>query len=340
VASGAPTGDLAKEREFVAEVLRDYKLHELEQKKRAAGPRDDASAMQARAGIEWEQARLRFEGERDPKRREELQNRWAAMELEVDRLEIILQTEDTRQRIAAAQERVRTALKEQAWYPRNKALRPNGCTTCADSALRFTAAVVAKSEGQLTPDQARAAAMARYPGLVNAAKEIRVNLVHGAQLLKQCGEGAAACARPDLGAVWLEAGAEPSIVAHETMHALTSPGWMRRVPATVNEPMTEYLARDLGYYRQQDGILTSKAYEGGQRLLSEYIEGKPGRKEALVKAYFSGDFSDLEKLDSDIDARMKSWDALMKNTRPGSSVVIDDEALPEPEPGPIFNWGF
>ena len=129
---------------------------------------------------------------------------------------------------------------------------------------------------------------------------------------------------------------------HEVFHNLSALAWYLRVPSTVNEAVTEYLTRRQGVFPPDD-VVMGKAYEGSQRLISDYVAANPAREAALAKAFLAGDFRDLERLEdapvrrpygprfvaspNPLDVRFRSWDALLTNRLPGSSVAIDDESI-------------
>lgn len=115
----------------------------------------------------------------------------------------------------------------------------------------------------------------------------------------------------------------------------------------MNEAVTEFLTRRMGRFPPDGTLLHAKAYEGSQRLISDYVAANPAREDALAKAYLTGDFGDLDRLE---DAsmrgsvfamlhgpsaqRFRDWDARLANVLPGSSLTIDDETL-SPPPLPV-----
>lgn len=216
---------------------------------------------------------------------------------------------------------------------------PRGCPTCADSPTRFSPQAFRQQSRPVTAAAIRSELAAKYPGWVDDGP-MRSVMLGERPLREQCGPAAAACAAMGSESVYLpRSGATPALVAHETLHALTSAGWAARVPSTVNEAVTEYLTRKMGYFEAQGGV-RKKAYEGGQQLLADYVAARPDREAALAKAYFTGDFSDLEALEDSslfgrflprswsLDRRFREFDSALANVRPGTSVTIDDEELP------------
>jgi hypothetical protein len=132
-------------------------------------------------------------------------------------------------------------------------------------------------------------------------------------------------------------GTSSAVVYHETLHTMTSDGWNHRVgKGPTNEAMTEYLTRKAGYFETGTGFGT-KAYEGGQRLLDEYIKENPAREDALAKAYFTGDFSDLDRLETlpapaqswkkPFDSRIALWEKQMENKLGGGTTYDDEQIL-------------
>lgn len=224
-------------------------------------------------------------------------------------------------------------------------LVPRSCPTCANAPERFTPEALARREKPVTAAGVRDELVAKYPAWVRPGPMTSVSLTRQ-QISDTCGRGAAACAVMGSHSVWVpREDATPALVAHETMHALTSPEWAKRVPGTVNEAMTEYLTRKLGYFESGGGI-RKKAYDGGQQLLADYIAARPEREEALTKAYFTGDFSDLEALEDKPpfgryepfrtpawERRFASFNHALANVKPGASLVRDDEDLPRPTAG-------
>ena len=198
----------------------------------------------------------------------------------------------------------------------------------------------------LTAGAARDAIAAKYPDYVKPGPMVTKVLPTRELVEQACGKGAGACAHMGSSTVSLPTNPSASLVNHETLHALTSPKWGDRVPRTVNESVTEYFNRKMGYFAP-GGFVSKKAYEGGQPLLDRYIAAKPGREDALAKAYFTGDFSALEALEDRptfgraapgdvLNSRLAQWDSLLKNRRPGASVTIDDEDLPKPPEPPVL----
>ena len=246
------------------------------------------------------------------------------------------QREQELRRVETERRGVAASLKHVPWMsarPPADPLAPNGCATCANSSVRLSRA--ATPSQPISAGQARDAIANRYPKYVKRGPMTTVSL-SPTELDRTCGKNAAACAPMGANTVYLPRNPSPDVVAHETMHALTSPAWGDRVPETVNESMTEFMTRRMGYFAEGGGVRT-KAYEGGQPLLDRYIRANPAREDALAPAYFTGDFSALEALEDApppgktrammLDQRLASWDLLMANRLPGSSLTIDDEAI-------------
>lgn len=247
----------------------------------------------------------------------------------------------------APRERQKTqgALRATPWIaarPAGDPLLPNGCPTCADSKARFTPEAMRANQTPLTAGGAKNIILRRYPAYVHDGP-ITTFVRSPAAIERQCGRNVVGCARLALPLVTLPPDAEPSLVVHETLHTMTSPRWAARAPRTVNEAMTEYFTRRLGYYHVEGGVLP-KAYEGGQRLINDYVAGNPAREDALARAYFAGDFGPLEALedprprdgeDSLVDRRFGEWDDALVNQLRGSSVAVDDEELVPGRPGAV-----
>lgn len=230
-------------------------------------------------------------------------------------------------------------------------IAPNACPTCANSATRFTAEALKRAKEKLTPAMARLNVARRYPEL-KLKPTPEASILEANELAARCGPHSAACAWPPTDEVFLSDTAQAEIVQHEVDHALSSDAWFKRVPDTVNEGVTEYFARHLGYF-PEDGF-SGKAYEGLQPVLDVWIREKPERELALAKAYFTGDFSDLERLDSNwssmgvhgesggpLDKRFADWHNLLRNKLPGSDVTFDDEEVREAaqHAADIGDWG-
>lgn len=216
----------------------------------------------------------------------------------------------------------------------NDPIVPNGCPTCANAPSRYASATNPKQP--LSAAAARELVAARFPRYVQAGPMSTMSLSVG-QLDAQCGKNAGGCAQIGSHTIRVSRDPSPSLVTHETLHALTAPAWGARVPPTVNESMTEYFNRKLGYFPEAGGVM-NKPYEGGQPLLSAYVAARPEREDALARAYFTGDFSALEALEDApppgqtrrqaLDLRLASWHERLVSRRPGSSLTIDDESLP------------
>lgn len=179
--------------------------------------------------------------------------------------------------------------------PKTDPLIPNGCATCADSGERFSAKAMQLNDRPLTAGAAADAIRRRYPRYVTDGP-ITTHVYPPDQIPRVCGDGAMACAEPHERRIHVARDAEPFAVNHETLHALTSREWRRRVPSAVDEATTEYFNRRMGYYPTRGGVLSPR-YEGGQRLLTAYVAANPAREDALARAYFAGDFRALERLD-------------------------------------------
>lgn len=218
--------------------------------------------------------------------------------------------------------------------PKNAAIRPNGCSTCANSQARLQQSLAdeKRNAAPMTVAASRAAIGARWPNYAKKDAKNNINVVPRAHVEGFCGVGAGACVR--YGEVFLPSDASAWTVNHETLHTLAADRWSDRMRGPVDEAATEYLNRRMGYFPPAGGVQT-KAYEGGQRLVSEYIAANPAREDALAKAYFKGDFSDLERLDdyraapgkTSFETRMADWTRQLENKLPDGSVTVDDEYL-------------
>lgn len=353
IAKGPPYSDAviqaAQRRGDVQNVLRDMELRKLETEKakvRSKAREEDraggAAEQQDLAAIEHRQTELRLETERDPERRKELEAKRDALAKKVEFLDEARNVERSARRVAEAKIRLRKAIYATPWHSANKGIRPNQCTTCADSPQRFDPVVEDKSSRSLTPEQARDEVKKTFPGLTDPKKPMKVDRLNDADLSKACGKSGVACAQPFTGRIFLPAGKGgegSALVMHETLHAMSSPKWLAAVPPPVNESMTEYLTRKMGYFRTGEQVL-EKGYEGGQPLIDAWVKGGAGREAALTKAYFTGDMSDVKKLDPSFDKTLADWGKKLTNVKPGSSLNRDDESLP-PEPEPFtIPWGF
>lgn len=304
------------------------------------------SEHQARLG---EAARLLLEetSQKDPVRRAELRERRLGLEavtralfeqrvavlLERDRIARMLAMEDVINRAPWIRS-VRGADRTD--------LRPNGCSTCANAPARFTDEGLRASNEFGEPHQVRRDIQAKFPRYIDEQRPLRVHVVSKEDITRAApGAGAYATYAGD---IYIPADASLRTVTHEVLHALTAPGWSRRVPTTVNEAVTEFMTRRLGRFPPEGTLLNAKAYEGGQRLISDYVAANPAREDALAKAYLTGDFGDLDRLEdasmrgapfslrSPSAQRFRDWDARLRNVLPGSSELVDDEVLSPPPP--------
>ena len=337
---------------------RNARNDEIERDKAALAGRSDDEARQQLLRLELRQAQMMYPYETDSQKRRALgevidRNPKELARLAEKRRQIIADDPVAMAQDQAAVIARNTARRTMRWQPRmdasrtrrrwffheglqDPALEPNGCSTCANSAavLKLTDEEEWRVMGPvLTPADAQSLIAQRYP--VAGKAKFRTEVVASAAL-----KGAAGVYLQEQKKVLVSERAPARVVMHEVMHATSSPAWFERAPGNVNEAMTEYFTRKLGY--SSPGVAMTKPYEGGQRLLSDYIAANPAREDALAKAYFEGDFSALEGLEDSlptqirnytmprdtpmIDRRFLMWNLELSS---GHGPLVDDEDLPD-----------
>lgn len=363
--------ELINERDRIDDLLRRAQIHDLDAQLKSLQGKTDLDSVDRRVSLETHRLDIEDRIAVSLDEHAAVAAKRKQLQPEVDQAMARAAAQRERTAEAARRKDAEDAVANAPWVRSLVAkspIAPNGCPTCANSATRALAASVAKEAETLTPGMARLNVARLYPG-IPLRPTPQVQLVEGGAMEETCGKHSVACARPTEGTIFITDKARADIVQHEVNHGLTSDKWMMIAPATVNEGVTEYFTRRLGYFAPDGGVRT-KAYEGAQHLIDDYVNEKPGRELALAKAYFGGDFSDLEMLEtksarvdfrdfepppgnatnglpleskvadfvnesnrrSGVSAmfdRFAQWNELLENKLPGSDVTNDDEAIRE-----------